>query len=332
MVRKTLDNLRGGFTLIEAMVVVAVIGILLGVLLPALQGFREHARDIQCQSNLKSVTMALLGYAQQNRGSFPYGFHWARTNKPQGKTLNDWQQASGNNREFVSWASEVSKYSKLGRTPEVESDAANYSSVLQCPQALDAKQHYVSYAMNMVVGVDPLLELAMSSPPRARLRPARLSEIRNQTALVWDTAVIVNSSFDIDFIIGRDIDGQRFWKGAATPQFRYYTSKDLLAGIPQGKLGQNQPIQLSASLEPFRNIDPSLDLRDPQADTAPYHGNLRFRHAGETACNVGFADGSVGRFVAVPRPDKTIQSHNALRHNFMIHWPAGVPADPAYPQ
>lgn len=330
MVCQRSKSSRAGLTLIEVMVVIAIIGILMGILLPVLQRFREQARDIQCQANLKSAAMALLGYAQQNRGSFPYGFHWSKTNGTQGRTLNDWQAAPGNNREFVSWASEISKWSKLGKTADVESDPSNYGAFLQCPEALGVRDHYVSYAINMLVGVDPLLELAMSSQ-RSQLRPARQGEVRDDTALVWDTAIVANSGFDMDYIVGRDIDDQRFWKGAATPQLRYYTRKDLLAGMP-GNLGQNSPIRLNVGLTPYFNIDPVVDPTQPSAETAPYHGNLRFRHQRGTVSNVAFGDGHVGRFVAIPRPDKTIQSHNALRRNFMINWPVGIPADPAYPQ
>lgn len=331
MVRHRFITIRAGLTLIEVMVVIAIIGILMGILLPVLQRFKEQARDIQCQANLKSAAMALLGYAQQNRGSFPYGFHWSKTNGVSGKTLADWQQAPGNNREFVSWASEISKWSKLGKTADVESDPSNYGAFLQCPEALGVRDHYVSYAINMLVGVDPLLELSMGVPARAQLRPARQGEVRDDTALVWDTAIVANSGFDMDYIVGRDIDDQRFWKGAATPQLRYYTRKDLLAGMP-GKLGQSQPVRLSVGLEAFLNIDPVIDLTQSNPQATPYHGNLRFRHQQGTVCNVAFGDGHVDRFVAVPRADKTIQSHNALRRNFMINWPVGIPADPAYPQ
>jgi prepilin-type processing-associated H-X9-DG protein len=225
----------------------------------------------------------------------------------------------------------VTKYTRPGRLPELENEPANYSPVLQCPQAMTVRPHYVSYAMNMIVAVDPLIELSIGKPPRAQTRPARLSDMRNETALVWDTAVFVESDYDIDFPLGLDIDGERFMKGAATPQFRYYSKRDPFAALP-GHYGQNAPIRLDSGKVAYRNIDPASHRMNSKESAAPYRGNLRFRHSEGTGCNAGFADGSVGRFVAVPRPDKTIESHNALRRNFMILWPGGVPADPAYPQ
>lgn len=61
---------RGGFTLVELLVVVAIIGTLVGLLLPAVQSARESARRTECQSNLKQMSLGLLNYAETNK-SFP---------------------------------------------------------------------------------------------------------------------------------------------------------------------------------------------------------------------------------------------------------------------
>ena len=65
-----------GFSLVELLIVIGIIGLLIGILLPSLAKAREQAARVRCSNNLRQIMLGSLGYAGENHSYLPFA-NWA---------------------------------------------------------------------------------------------------------------------------------------------------------------------------------------------------------------------------------------------------------------
>lgn len=138
------DVMRPCFTLIELLIVIAIIAILAGMLLPALKNAREKARTVSCLSNLNSIGKAVQMYVNDWKGWYPC-YQNTKTNDADRMGA---LRASTSSQLAPYLGPVVSKDIGLGAI-SAKSDSTQYRSALACPsrEAL-ASEPLWTYGLN----------------------------------------------------------------------------------------------------------------------------------------------------------------------------------------
>lgn len=157
-----------GVTLLELLIVITIIGIMLSLLLPAVQTSRESSRRLQCQSNLHQLGIALASYIDVAH-RFPA--------EPEPDRIGGWAIAILPFIENTNLAEELSGNPPLSSAPH--RNAARYRpEILTCPSAFDGDSRVPPVAAG---------HYALSSVPKPRVETTawRIQDVPLDTAVPW---------------------------------------------------------------------------------------------------------------------------------------------------
>jgi prepilin-type N-terminal cleavage/methylation domain-containing protein/prepilin-type processing-associated H-X9-DG protein len=167
---------KQGFTLVELLVVIAIIGILIALLLPAVQAARESARRTQCNNNLKQIGIALHNYHDVFKKLPPGGFwnqfptassfYSMQGYSVQARILPHIEGGTIANRLNMDYPWDVSPNSAM-QFIEVNSFLCPSDAHTQVPASAGAPTNYVANKGTSIVLGDPAFEpLSIGMPPQ----------------------------------------------------------------------------------------------------------------------------------------------------------------------
>lgn len=192
--RRRMLELRRGFTLVELLVVIAIIGILIALLLPAINGAREAGRRTQCRNHLKQMGLAILNH-ESAWAVFPTG---GDTPWPELETYIVGGQPSGPRTQGLGWAFQILPYMEQRAAYNIKTQAALEKTVM--PDYFCPSRRTIAYDEGRV-----LMDYASATPDDELNNPENM-----WYGSTWEVAygktykgVIVRTNWDVHTSSGR---------------------------------------------------------------------------------------------------------------------------------
>ncbi len=150
---------RRGFTILEVLIVIAIMGLLIALLLPAIQGAREAARCTQCRANLHQIGLAVQSYYEVNHGRFflhhPFDADVAT------------QFSEADSFAEIYWEDKLMPF--IGCVAEAQDSVAqkgivvNSASIYRCPDDTSIPTPYINPSTGLVDGIAQRTSYLMNS-------------------------------------------------------------------------------------------------------------------------------------------------------------------------
>jgi prepilin-type N-terminal cleavage/methylation domain-containing protein len=197
MMRANSSRFLHGFTLVELLVVIAITGVLIALLLPAVQAARESARRTQCTNNLKQLSIGLATF-ESAHSKFPAGQRWSGPRSEPGSYAIAWsatllpqieQEAIA---DLIDFSYPLSDPRNLPATGQIV-------SLYQCPSTSQFESHRTAEGHLINLGGTPgegmacLDYLGISGPDKNAKNPSSGQRYGRQRGILIGTKGFPNS-------------------------------------------------------------------------------------------------------------------------------------------